>query len=250
MWPLGVIAWKCEWGVLNSMFTALALSDWHPLSVSVCSLPLLCSLSEDWGEPVPSCDEGLLRDAAAVCGPGGECCAEAAGCGGGSVHTCAGDINLFMSCLLVKLQLLAYHWSKTTGSAAAQHNQILNSVFDAQYAQMNEAFQFHPCWGWPVIDSPAVVANAHAHCRHPVHTCDSYITNDSQFYVNISSNTGTSLSRLIGRLLYYFKQEVNGELFEKLMVFCPFIRLYFGVFLSKQQQSTKNYILLPRLVPG
>lgn len=101
MWPLCVIAAKPAWGwggVLASMFIAFALSDWHPLLVSVCSLPLLCSLSEDWGEPVSSCDEGLLRDAAAVCGPGGQCCSEVTGCWRGSVNTCTGD--LIYSCIV------------------------------------------------------------------------------------------------------------------------------------------------------
>lgn len=49
------------------------------LPVSVCSLPLLCSLSEDWGEPVAPCDEGLLWDVA-VSGPGEQSWSEVTGC--------------------------------------------------------------------------------------------------------------------------------------------------------------------------
>lgn len=51
-----------------------------PLPTSACSLPLLCSLSEDRGEPVSPCDEGLLWDAAAVCGPGHQSWTEVTRC--------------------------------------------------------------------------------------------------------------------------------------------------------------------------
>lgn len=44
-----------------------------------CSLSLLRSLSEDWGEPVSSRDESLLWDAAAVHEPRGWCRTEVAG---------------------------------------------------------------------------------------------------------------------------------------------------------------------------
>lgn len=84
VWPLCVIASKPT-GVWSYVFIAFAQSEWPPLPVSVCSLPLLCSLSEDWGEPVSPCDEGLLRDAAALSGTGEQCCTEATGCWRGSV---------------------------------------------------------------------------------------------------------------------------------------------------------------------
>lgn len=83
IWPLCVIASKPTWG------TALCVYCFCPVGLippmSVCSLPLLCSLSEDWGEPISSCDEGLLWDAAAVREPRRWCCTEVTGCWRGSV---------------------------------------------------------------------------------------------------------------------------------------------------------------------
>lgn len=76
---------KANMGGLSYVFIAFAQSEWSPLPVSVCSLPLLCSLSKDWGEPVAPCDEGLLRDAAAVHEPGERRHTEVTGCWRGSV---------------------------------------------------------------------------------------------------------------------------------------------------------------------
>lgn len=93
VWSLCVIASKPTWGVALCVYcfcpvrvtppTPLFL---RPPPVSVCSLPLLCSLSEDWGEPVSSCDEGLLRDAASVHEPGEQRRAEVTGRWRGSVQ--------------------------------------------------------------------------------------------------------------------------------------------------------------------
>lgn len=69
--------------------------------VTVCSLPLLCSLSEDWGESVPPCDEGLLRDASAVCGPGEPSCTEVTGRWRGSVELCSRQHSVFLKYIQV-----------------------------------------------------------------------------------------------------------------------------------------------------
>lgn len=87
--PLCVIASKTTWGVVLCVYCfcpVRVIPPTHTLLVSVCSLPLLCSLSEDWGEPVSPRDEGLLRDAAAVYEQGEQCCTEVTGSWRGSVE--------------------------------------------------------------------------------------------------------------------------------------------------------------------
>lgn len=95
VWLCGNYVWlpRSRHGVPSFVLIAFAQSEWPPscpslLSppVSVCSLSLLCSLSEDWGEPVSSCDEGLLRDAAAVHERRGWCRTEVTGRRRGSVE--------------------------------------------------------------------------------------------------------------------------------------------------------------------
>lgn len=87
VWLYSHYVWlpQSQHGVQSCVFIAFAQSEWSPLPLSVCSLPLLCSLSEDWGEPVAPRDEGLLRDPAAVCGPGEQRLTEVTGCWRGSV---------------------------------------------------------------------------------------------------------------------------------------------------------------------
>lgn len=82
VWLYGNYVWLAgsQRGVQPFVFIAFAQSEWPPPPFTplfppplcvCCSLSLLRSLSEDWGEPVSSCDEGLLRDAAAVHEPRG-----------------------------------------------------------------------------------------------------------------------------------------------------------------------------------
>lgn len=111
VWPLCVIASKPTWGVVLCVYCFCPVRV-IPLPLPVSSLPLLCSLSEDWGEPVSSCDEGLLRDAAAVNGPGGQGCTEVTGCWRGSV---AKEICIIVYTLYLFFQVLMIRFTQVYG---------------------------------------------------------------------------------------------------------------------------------------
>lgn len=115
VWLYGNYVWlpQSQHGVQSYVFIAFALSEWSPLPVSVCSLPLLCSLSEDWGEPVSPRDEGLLRDAAAVSGPGEQCCTEVTGRWRGYVQNSHHSLH---SCFVISpVLMIRLTWLGTVG---------------------------------------------------------------------------------------------------------------------------------------
>lgn len=85
MWPLCALTVEAIRVQSLCSLLRIPVSPDTSFPVILCSLPLLCSLSEDWGEPIAPCYEGVLWAAAAVCRTGGQCWTKGTRCRGRSV---------------------------------------------------------------------------------------------------------------------------------------------------------------------